>query len=320
MQLHRVWILFWVFLVLAGSVANGFAATKIRLALNWKPEPEFGGFYAAQQEGLFKTEGLDVEIVVGGAMQPVTQMVAAGKVEYGITSADEVLIARSKGTDLVAIFAVYQTNPQCIMVHEESGISSLQALLHSGSTVALQRGLPYAEFLNKTFGFTKVKPVPYAGGIGGFLHDPKFAQQCFVFSEPIAARRAGAKPRTFLIADVGFNPYATVLVTRGKTKATPAAAAELHQKMVRASRKGWNLYLKSPHKTNAYMHTLNDSLDLATYEEAARVQVPLVKNEDMSPEALGTMKLIRWKELQEQLLGIKLQDHAIDVSEAFRNF
>jgi ABC-type nitrate/sulfonate/bicarbonate transport system substrate-binding protein len=39
---------------------------KIRLALNWKPEPEFGGFYAAP----FSNNGLDVEILPGGAGTP----------------------------------------------------------------------------------------------------------------------------------------------------------------------------------------------------------------------------------------------------------
>ncbi len=44
-------------------------------------------------------------------------MVEAGKVEFGIAAADEVVLARDRGTDIVAVFATYQTNPQGIMVH-----------------------------------------------------------------------------------------------------------------------------------------------------------------------------------------------------------
>jgi len=35
-----------------------------------------------------------------------------------------------------------------------------------------------------------------------------------VTSEPIAARQKGGDPAVFLIADAGFNPYTTVVITR----------------------------------------------------------------------------------------------------------
>src|SRR2546429_1725795 len=56
--------------------------------------PIFGGFYAAQQNGAFKTHGLDVEIVAGGVGTPTVQMVGAGSVEFGVISADELIVDR----------------------------------------------------------------------------------------------------------------------------------------------------------------------------------------------------------------------------------
>ena len=38
--------------------------------LNWVPEPEFGGIYAARQIGAFSRHGLDVDIRPGGAGTP----------------------------------------------------------------------------------------------------------------------------------------------------------------------------------------------------------------------------------------------------------
>ena len=35
----------------AGSDANAPKETKVVLALDWVPEPEFGGFYAARESG-----------------------------------------------------------------------------------------------------------------------------------------------------------------------------------------------------------------------------------------------------------------------------
>ena len=57
--------------------ACGKAPGKIRLALNWKPDPQFGGFYAAP----YQAHGLDVDILPGGAGTPTIQMVGAGSAE-----------------------------------------------------------------------------------------------------------------------------------------------------------------------------------------------------------------------------------------------
>ena len=73
------------------------AGEKVKLSLNWVPEPEFGGIYAAQQNGNFAKHGLDVEIVPGGAGTPTWQLVAGGKAQFAVASADEVIIARQRG-------------------------------------------------------------------------------------------------------------------------------------------------------------------------------------------------------------------------------
>src|SRR6204780_1869405 len=122
-----------------GLLAACSKSKKIKLALNWKPDPQFGGFYAAP----YRKYGVDVEILPGGAGTPTIQMVGAGSAEFGVVSADELVIARSRGNDVVALFAVFQNNPQGIMVHASRNLKSLGDLLKSGGTVAIQRGLPY---------------------------------------------------------------------------------------------------------------------------------------------------------------------------------
>src|SRR4051812_3111832 len=81
---------------------------KAKLTLDWKPEPEFGGFYAAQQIKAFEQNGLDIEIKPAGPGAPSWQLVATGRTEFATTAADQVLVARSQGADVVAIFATYQ--------------------------------------------------------------------------------------------------------------------------------------------------------------------------------------------------------------------
>src|SRR5580658_2212866 len=163
-----------------GLLAACGKSSKIRLALNWKPEPEFGGLYAAN----YQKHGLDVEILPGGAGTPTVQMVGAGSAEFGIVEADELVLARSKGNPVVGLFAVYQQSPLGIMVHAERNLSSIGEVTKDG-TLAVQQGLPFVRLLEKMYGFQHVHVVPSPGGdLTAFQSDPKFAQQCFITSEP----------------------------------------------------------------------------------------------------------------------------------------
>ena len=274
--------------------ACGGPPRKIRLALNWKPDPQFGGFYAAP----YPKHGLDVEILPGGAGTPTIQMVGAGSAEFGIVSADELVVARAQGNDVVALFAVFQNNPQGIMVHASRKLTGLVDVVKSG-TLALQRGLPYARLLEKKYGFDKVKIVPSPGGdISAFLNDKNFAQQCFIMSEPLTARHQGADVQVFPVSAIGYNPYTTVLATAGDSlRKDPARAAA----MVAAVREGWRAYLDDPRPTNARMNQLNPSMAASVFAEVAEAQKPLIETEDARRNGLGRMTTERWETLIGQL-------------------
>ncbi|MGZ5279310.1 MAG: ABC transporter substrate-binding protein, partial [Pseudobdellovibrionaceae bacterium] len=202
-------ILVIFFSLLSTSQATG---PSLKLALNWKPEPQFGGFYTAEMMGFFEKQNLKVQIQEGGSGTPTVQMLAAGKIEYAVVSADEIILAHDRGAkDLVAIFAVYQTNPQGIMTHAARNFTKIEEVFKSDGTLLWQSGLPYAQFILKNYGPFNVKTAPYLGGIGNFQKDPKISQQCFVTSEPLTAETAGLKVKTFLVADTGYNPYTTVV-------------------------------------------------------------------------------------------------------------
>jgi NitT/TauT family transport system substrate-binding protein len=285
------------------------------LALNWKPEPEFGGFYEALLGGHYERAGLKVNILPGGAGQPVTQMVAAKKVEYGIAAADEVILARAQGAKVVALFAVYQEDPQGFMVHEERGFRSLKEVFKSPGKVALQKGLPYTLWIEKVYAPLVPTLVPYTGGITSFLQDPNYTQQCFVTAEPIAARKEGKKTKTFLISESGFNPYLAVVIAHEDRLRDQADSVK---RFIGATREGWKAYLRSPERSNNAMQKLNPSMDLATFEEASRVQSPYIETGETRKKGLGIMKLSRWERLYSQLQELKLVKGGLKPSDFFR--
>ncbi len=307
----------WTMNSRATSSANAEATVaeiKVKLGLNWKPEPQFGGFYAAQVHGLDREAKVKLEIVPGGSGTPTIQMLATKKLDYAIASADEVVMARARGVDVIALLAVYQTNPQGIMVHEERGFKSLDDVFRSEGTLALQKGLPYAKFLmNKHGQGAKVSVVPYVGGISNFAMDRRHSQQCFVTAEPLLAAQQKLKTKVFLVADSGYNPYTTVLVTRGDVWKTQA---EQVRRVRELFRKGWQQYLRDASATDQRMAELNPSMDLATFKASGEAQRRLIE----TPQGIGHMQIERWRVLVQQLRDLKLVDRDVKAEEILPSF
>jgi NitT/TauT family transport system substrate-binding protein len=287
----------------------------VTLTLDWKPEPEFGGFYAAQLNGDYAKNMLDVTIQPAGEGAPTWQLVATGKTEFATTAADQVLIARRAGADVVAFFAVYQTFPQGIMVHKSRGFSSVHDVFtHDG--VLLAEDNSWLHFLQKKFGDTKVKIAGYDGGIADFLAKSDYSQQCFVTSEPILAQHQGSDPQTFLIADEGFNPYTTVVICQGDLWRNHPDEVKA---MAAACRAGWRAYLDDPTAANNAMHDLNQDMDLQTFAQAADAQKPLIETIDTKTSGLGSMTADRWKELAQQLTDLGVIDSGVKAEDCFVN-
>src|SRR4051794_35740882 len=125
--------------------------SKVKVQLNWVPEPEFGGIYAARSMGAYDKQNLEVEISAGGPSVPVLQVVASGQMDFGVVGADDVVLARARGVDVVAVFATFQHSPLGVMVHGARGIEKLEDL--KSGTLAIEPGLPFAQWLKKKYTF-----------------------------------------------------------------------------------------------------------------------------------------------------------------------
>jgi len=291
------------------------STTKLTLQLNWKAEPQFGGFFAAKELGIFAKHGLDVDVKVGGASAPTPEMVGAGTVEFAIVSADQLVKARAAGNKIVALFAAYQTCPQGLMTRASRGFKDIGDVFKSEGTVAMESGLTYSGILEKKYGFDSIRvvPVPY-GDLTIYLSDANYTMQCFVTSEPIAARKAGVEPSVFLLADAGYNPYTTVLAT---SESYLLANPKIAERVVAAVREGWQAYLKDPSATNESMRKLNPEMDAETFVESARVQIPLIETEETQAKGLGVMTKARWQTLVDQMKEFGALDGDVKAEECF---
>ncbi|HEY7133222.1 MAG TPA: ABC transporter substrate-binding protein [Candidatus Limnocylindrales bacterium] len=84
-------------------------AATVKLQLQWAPQAQFAGYFAADKQGFYKAENLTVTMLPGGP-DVVPQQVgsAADGPEFTISWVPKVLEARESGSDLVDIAQVFQ--------------------------------------------------------------------------------------------------------------------------------------------------------------------------------------------------------------------
>ena len=276
-------------------------ATKVQLALNWFPEAEHGGFYAAQVHGFYAEAGLEVEILGGGPGAPVIPRVATGQVTFGVTNADRVLFGRAQKAQVVALMAPLQNSPRCIMVHEKSAIKGFDDI--KNMTLAMSTKAAFSHFLRKNFAFENVKIVPYPGNVSKFLLDENFAQQGYVFSEPFVAKQKGGDPKAIMVSETGWNPYTSILIT---SEEAIKSKSEVVKKMVTASVRGWLKYFEQSEPTNKHIHSLNPEMGMDILAYGVEQMKPLVQSDDTEKSGFGIMTEKRWKLLATQMQETEL--------------
>jgi NitT/TauT family transport system substrate-binding protein len=101
--------------------------TAVRLQLQWVPQAQFAGYFAALEQGYYDAAGLDVEIVPGGPdVIPQQAGSAADGPEFTISWVPKVLEARigNPASDLVNIAQIFQRSGTLSVSWADSGITS----------------------------------------------------------------------------------------------------------------------------------------------------------------------------------------------------
>jgi NitT/TauT family transport system substrate-binding protein len=109
----------------AAETDTGCESTeRVSLQLKWVTQAQFAGYYAAQEQGYYDEECLDVEIKPGSPDITPEQVVASGGAEFGINWLPSLLATRDKGGDLVNIAQVFARSAMLELTWKDTGIDS----------------------------------------------------------------------------------------------------------------------------------------------------------------------------------------------------
>lgn len=294
---------------------GGAAATPVNLQMGWTHEYSSAGIYAAEENGRFAEQGLEVTLLEGGFneagyIDPITQ-VLEGKSDFGIADGMSLILARAEGKPVVAIASILQQSPFAIISLAESNLSRPQDLV--GKTVSVADGGSRALFqtllIAQAIDPASVNAVARTSfGIDILTNHEVDALGGWIINEGVQLREAGYQPNFILPSDYGVNVYQTVIFS---TETTLAEKPETVEKFLRALLQGWDDVLADPAKAVDLTLKYNSSLTYEGQLNRLQASLPLIKPAGSS---IGVMTAEVWSDTQDILVTQGILKDAIDLN------
>ncbi|MEZ5858658.1 MAG: ABC transporter substrate-binding protein [Geminicoccaceae bacterium] len=314
-----VTVLLSSFSLAALLAAPALALDAVTLGTNWKAQAEHGGFYQALATGLYEAHGLEVTIRPGGPQVNHPQLLAAGRIDFclagSMTNAFNYLTA---DVPMVTVAAIFQKSPLVLMAHPDRGIETPADLAHMPILISTAGRQTFWDWLKITYGLEDGQLRPYTFNAAQFIADPGVAQQGYLTAEPFAvAREGGFAPRVLLLADFGYDSYASMIETSWRlVEENP----DLVQRFVDASILGWVSYLHGdPTPGNALIKAANPDMTDAQIAYAIEQMTArgIVESGDALTLGIGAMTDARWRSFLASLAAVGLYPADLDLSRAY---
>ncbi len=302
---------------------NGSGLDEVAFATNWVPEAEHGGFYQAVADGTYEKHGLKVTIVPGGPQKNNRAELLAGKVQFYMAgNMLQPLAASSKKVPVLEVAAIFQKEPQVLLVHPDAGVETFADLAKLPTIFMGSDGFnSFFQWMKQAYpGFSDAQYKPYHFDPQVFIVDPQSAMQGYVTSEPLTVKKAGGfEPKEFLLADAGFGTPSTLIET---TDDYATAHADIVQRFVDASIIGWYTYIYGdPSAGNAAIKAANPTMT----DEAIAFAISKMRDEGIVDSGVSLEKGIgcfdeaKMKTFQENMVAAGAVPADADASKVFTN-
>ncbi|MBI4013940.1 MAG: ABC transporter substrate-binding protein [Candidatus Rokubacteria bacterium] len=230
--------------VLGTAIAPAGAEDEVSLALDWIVNGTHAGYFAAQDKGAYRDEGLKVTIGRGFGSGDTVKRVGTKAVTFGVADTGAMLAGRSREQIPVkAVYMVYGQAALGLLYLEESGIKAPKDLegrklarSAGGASVVMFPGFVAANHLDRS----KLEEVVVDGAtflplllarrvdavLEQSLHQGRFQAQ---------AKKQGLTVRAMRFADYGLVAYGNTVIVHDDTL---KERGDLIRRFLRATDKG----------------------------------------------------------------------------------
>ncbi len=288
---------------------------NVSLRLKWINQAQFSGYYLANSQKLYDDKGLNVEINPGGPDISPVQMVATGVNHFGITGADQIILAREKGIPLVALAVIYKNSPIVVMSLAEKNIKEPKDLIGKKVEVVYGRDeeVIYDIFLKKAGIDRKtINEMPTLTDFSMITSGQSDARVEYKLNGCVLLSLQGFNLNIIEPSDYGIKFYADTLFT---TEKMIQEKPEVVRKFVQASIEGWKIAIADQPKAIDELMKINSILNREHQTKFLEQSIPLI----IGDGEIGYSNKDVWTEMQEALLEQGLQKSAIDIDKVFTN-
>ena len=252
---------------------------KLRVMLDWYPNADHAGLYAAQASGEYERAGLDVEFVPPPDASAPLKLVQAGRVDLAISYEPDVLLARDQGADVVAVGALVQKPLTSLMSLGDKAITDPKQL--AGKTVGTA-GIPYQSAYLKTIldkaGVNpgSVKEVNVGFKLTQAMLSKKVDATIGAFwnVEGVQLEQAGRKPHILEMEDVGVPTYNELVLAAARDSLNETTGSKI-RRFLQATARGYEMVKEDPNKGVEALLDANRDLDQRFTEASVKATVPV---------------------------------------------
>lgn len=165
--------------------ADSGELTPVKLQLQWFAQAQFAGYYAAVDQGFYEDEGLDVEILEGGADIVPQDVLAAGDADYAISWVPKVLGSIEQGANITNVAQIFERSATTQISFKDKGITSPADLAgkNVGSWGYGNEWELFAGMQKEGVGLDDISLVQQAFDMNGFLAGDIDAAQAMTYNE-----------------------------------------------------------------------------------------------------------------------------------------
>jgi NitT/TauT family transport system substrate-binding protein len=251
---------------------------------------------------------------MGGPQVNGLQLLLAGQMDLFMGYDMQTLAVVEQGLPVVTVAATFQKDPAVIIAHP--GVKRIEELKGKPIYISSASNTTFWPWLTARYGFTDAQKRPYAFSVQPFLADRNASQQGYATSEPHTIEKAGVKPVVFLLADLGYPPYAETLIT---TRAILERKGPAIRRFIEASAEGWKSFLADPAPGSALIRKDNPRMepDLIAYGVRKIREYGLVTGGDAARQGIMTMTDARWKRTHQFMVDSGLLKKPLDYRKAY---
>ncbi len=304
--------------LVAAACGGGSDKDRVVVALDWFPNADHAGLYAAQAQGYFEDEGLEVVLQPPVSPEDPPLFVASGRVDIGISYEPDVIQARAQGIPITAVAAIVPVPLNSIQTLKTSGLTDPAHL--AGKTIGypgIPSNLIYIQTVLRNAGVdpSSVKLVNVGFNLGPALRGKRVDATIGTYwnVEAVEAEMKGFPVNVMRLQDHGVPEYnELVFIVHEKSVETNR---DVLQRFLRAVAKGHEFAARNPDAAADAVARANEAMERELIARGVRLLAPLWA--EMEP--FGLMDEAKWQAFVDFLYENQLLDQRVPLDSLLTN-